>query len=400
MWDKMLDRVLRRLVRIGALSLTWPDGRITNYGDGVGVSAALSLHDKTLPRKLFMNPELALAEGYMDQNLTVGQDDLGGLLTLLARNANANGRGRFASAAGGGRKYLRRIAQHNPLAVARRNVEHHYDLSTDLYELFLDKNMQYTCGYFREPGMGLDAAQEAKMAHIAAKLRIKPGMKVMDIGCGWGGLSITLARDYGAQVTGVSLSQVQLDFARARAEKAGVADKIDFRLMDYRDVTETFDRIVVVGMLEHVGQPHYDTFFQKLTQNLAPDGIALVHCIGRATPPGRTSPFIHKYIFPGGYVPAMSEVMREVERAGLFAADVEVWRGHYAETLRHWRGRFEANLDAVRQLYDERFIRMWRYYLHAAEVGNNELGVVLFHFQLSHGEQVVPLTRDYLYGGS
>ena len=397
MWQKLLGRVLDRIIQKGTLQVTWPDGQVQVFGDKATAPITITLLEKSLPRKLFLNPELAMAEAYMDETLLIGDDDLKGFLSLLGVNAGAHGTGRFASAAGGARKYLRRISQHNPLATARRNVEHHYDLSTDLYELFLDDDLQYTCAYFRDPDMSLEQAQAAKKAHIAAKLMIEPGMRVMDIGCGWGGLSITLARDYGARVTAVTLSQVQLDYARARAEKAGVADRIDFRLIDYRDVSEQFDRIVVVGMLEHVGQPQYATFFRKLRENLTEDGIALVHSIGRETPPGRTSPFIHKYIFPGGYIPAMSEVLSEIERTRLVVADVEVWRGHYAKTLRHWQARFDQNLDAISALYDDRFCRMWRYYLIAAEVGNNALGLTLFQFQISRQQLTVPTSRDYLY---
>ncbi len=218
----------------------------------------------------------------------------------------------------------------------------------------------------------------------------------MDIGCGWGGMSITLARDYGAKVVGVTLSKVQLEYAKSRAEAAGVGNMVEFRLIDYRDVNEEFDRIVVVGMMEHVGRPQYPTFFRKLRENLKPDGVALVHTIGRSTPPGRTSPWIHKYIFPGGYAPSMSEAMKEIEKQDLVTTDVEVWRGHYARTLQCWQEKFEANLKSIRDLYDDRFLRMWRYYLIVSEMAFSEQGLVVFQFQLSRGQMVVPVTRDYL----
>ncbi|MCP5076407.1 MAG: class I SAM-dependent methyltransferase [Rhodobacteraceae bacterium] len=402
MWVSLLDRLLTRIVREGELAVTWPDGSTRTYGGGNGPSSAVTLHDTALLHKLVMNGDLALGEAYMDETLTVSQNDLRGFFSLIVLNANKYGGGRYGTSVTGMRKSLRRIAQHNPLHTARKNVEHHYDLSTDLYELFLDQDLQYTCAYFPDPGLNIEAAQEAKKAHIAKKLLIEPGMKVMDIGCGWGGTSITLARDYGANVVGVTLSKVQLEYARKRAEAAGVGDKIEFRLIDYRDVKEEFDRIVVVGMLEHVGQPQYPTFFRKLRENLKPDGVALVHTIGRSTPPGRTSPWIHKYIFPGGYAPAMSETMREIEKQGLIATDVEVWRGHYARTLRHWQDKFETNLDAIRDLYDDRFLRMWRYYLVVSEMSFSQLGMVIFQFQLSRDQMAVPGTRDYLYthGGS
>ena len=276
-------------------------------------------------------------------------------------------------------------------------MAHHYDLSGELYDLFLDADRQYSCAYFARPDMTLEEAQAAKKAHIAAKLLIEPGMRVLDIGCGWGGMGLTLARDFGAQVTGVTLSQEQHAIANQRAQKAGLADKARFHLMDYRDVKGQFDRIVSVGMFEHVGVPHYDAYFATVERLLAPDGIALIHTIGRAGPPGATSPWITKYIFPGGYCPAMSETMAAVERHKLVTTDVEVWRLHYAETLRIWRERFEANIESARALYDDRFCRMWRYYLIASELTFRLNNQVVFQFQLTPKQDAVPLTRDYLY---
>lgn len=398
MLKTILERTIDRVIRDGDLKITWPDGSSSRHGSGAGLSAHMILSDPGLIPRMIKSPELALGEGYMEGGLEVEGDDIRGFLRLVARNAGKFGTGRFSAAAAGARTALRRIAQHNPMHIARRNVEVHYDLSTELYELFLDPMMQYTCGYYSRPGMSLEEAQRAKMRHIGEKLLIEPGMRVMDIGCGWGGLSITLARDFGAEVTGVSLSKVQLAYAREKAQAAGVADQIDFRLMDYRDVDELFDRIVVVGMMEHVGQPQYPVFFDQLSKNLSPNGAALVHSIGRTTPPGQTSPFINKYIFPGGYAPAMSEVMSEVEKTSLMPMDIEVWRTHYAQTLIHWQEKFEANVAAVRALYDERFVRMWRYYLAASEMSFSELGLVIFQYQLAHQEAAVPVTREYLYG--
>jgi len=397
MWVSLLDRLLTRIVREGDLSVTWPDGRISIYGWGNGPSSAVTLHDPALPRKLVMNAELALGEAYMAKTLTVAQNDLKGLFLLVVRNAIKFGGGRYGTSVKGFRNSFRRIAQFNPLHTARRNIEHHYDLSTDLYELFLDHDLQYSCAYFQNAGMSIEAAQEAKKAHIAKKLLIEPGMKVMDIGCGWGGTANTLARDYGANVVGITLSKMQLEYAKKRAEACGLGEKVKFHLTDYREVDETFDRIVSVGMMEHVGQPHYSTFFRKLRQNLKPDGIALVHTIGRSTPPGRTSPWFQKYIFPGGYSPAMSETTRAIEKQGLIVTDVEVWRGHYARTLQHWQDKFEANLDAIRDLYDDQFLRMWRYYLALSEMAFSEMGMVVFQFQLTRDQLAVPTTRNYLY---
>ncbi len=397
MLSGMLSRMVARLVTNGDLSITWPNGTTRRYGDGSGVAVHAHITDAGLLRRLMKNPELALGEGYMEGGLTIEEDDLTGFLRLIARNVRANGSGRFSAAASAARTGMRKVAQNNPINISRQNVEAHYDLPAELYELFLDANLQYTCAYFRDEGMEIEAAQDAKMAHIGKKLMIKPGMRVLDIGSGWGGLSIRLARDFGAHVTGVTLSEVQLDYATQKAREAGVEDRVNFRLMDYRDLTETFDRVVVVGMLEHVGQPQYPLFFDQLGKVLAPGGIALVHTIGRTTPPGQTSPFIHKYIFPGGYIPALSELTSEIERTPLMPMDIEVWRDHYARTMRAWQEKFEANVGEVREMFDERFVRMWRYYLVAAEMSFTELGMVIYQFQLAHGPTDVPITRAYLY---
>lgn len=393
----MLGRMVTRLVREGDLTITWPDGTTARYGDASGTPVHARFTDPGLMGRLMRNPELALGEGYMEGGLTIDNDDLTGFLRLIARNVREHGTGRFSAAASAARKGLRRFAQNNPISISRENVEVHYDLPVELYELFLDANLQYTCGYFREDGMDIDAAQVAKMTHIGRKLLIEPGMRVLDIGSGWGGLSVFLAREFGAHVTGVTLSEVQLEHARARAEAAGVADRVTFKLMDYRDLNETFDRVVVVGMMEHVGQPQYHIFMDQVASVLAPDGVALVHTIGRTTPPGQTSPFIHKYIFPGGYIPAFSEVISEVEKTSLMPADIEVWRDHYARTMRAWQAKFEANVDTVREMFDERFVRMWRYYLVASEMSFTELGLVIFQLQLAHEPTTVPVTREYLY---
>jgi cyclopropane-fatty-acyl-phospholipid synthase len=398
MWILLLDRFLKKLVRTGGLTVVWPDGRQTHYGSGP-TTATVRMTDRATPRRLLLKPELALGEAYMDGTLTVDGDDLHGLLGMLADNAKGIGMGRFNTIIPGARHALKRFSQNNTRRNSRANVEHHYDLSVDLYQLFLDADLQYTCAHYSSDNMSIEVAQDTKKALIARKLLIEPGMRVLDIGCGWGGLSITLARDYGARVVGVTLSKVQLEHARKRAEAAGVADRVEFRLIDYRDIHEHFDRIVVVGMLEHVGQPQFATFFAKMFENLHPDGVALVHTIGRSTPPGLTAPFIDKYIFPGCYIPSMSEILRETERNRLVVTDVEVWRLHYAKTLRAWKDKFETNLDAIRALYDDRFTRMWRYYLVAGEIGFTHLDNVIFHFQLARNKTAVPITRDYLYNG-
>ena len=397
MWVGIVDRFLRHLIRDGDLAITFANGETRRYGNGTGQAVSVTFHDPHLPRRIVLSPDMAVGEGYMDGTLTIEGDDVYGFLSLAIRNVAAQGQPWFRRPLDGLRWFKRRVDQFNPVTRARSNVAHHYDLSGELYDLFLDEDRNYSCAYFRDPGMTLNEAQEAKKHHIAKKLLIEPGMKVLDIGCGWGGMGLTLARDYGAEVTGVTLSEEQHAMANARAEKAGLADRARFELMDYRDVTGQFDRIVSIGMFEHVGVPQYDTFFDTVERRLKPDGIALIHTIGRSRPPGATSPWILKYIFPGGYCPAMSEAAAAVERHALVTTDVEVWRLHYAQTLRKWRERFEANLDRVRALYGDRFYRMWRYYLVASELTFRLDNQVVFQFQMSPKQDAVPLTRDYLY---
>ena len=291
----------------------------------------------------------------------------------------------------------RRIAQFNPAQRSRRNVAHHYDLNGRLYSLFLDRDRQYSCAYFPRGDETIDEAQVAKKRHIAAKLLLfRPGLSVLDIGCGWGGLALTLARDYGACVTGITLSTEQLTEARARAKAEGLEDRVTFELLDYRSLHRRFDRIVSVGMFEHVGVGYYQEFFGVVKRCLAPDGIALLHSIGRSDGPSSTNPWISKYIFPGGYCPSLSEVFPAIEKTGLIATDVEILRLHYAETLRHWRRRFMANRDAIATIYDERFCRMFEFYLAGCELAFRRQHHMIFQIQVTRDQSSAPLTRDYM----
>ena len=399
MWGTVLDKMLTHLFRRGNLRIIYPDGVARQYGDGSGQAVTVHLHDATLPRRIVLSPDMAVGEAYMDGRLTIDDDNLYGFLSLAVSNIAAQGQPWFRKPLVMGRYMMRYLQQFNPASRAQANVAHHYDLSGELYDLFLDEDRQYSCAYFRDPDMTLEQAQAAKKNHIAEKLLIKPGMRVLDVGCGWGGMGLTLARDYGAEVVGVTLSKEQHAIANQRAEAAGLSDRVSFQLMDYRHVTGTFDRIVSVGMFEHVGVPHYEEYFRTIRERLSPEGVALVHTIGRCAPPTTTSPWITKYIFPGGYVPAMSEAMRAIEHQDLFTTDVEIWRLHYAQTLRHWHNRFMANIDKARALYDDRFCRMWRYYLIASELTFRLGPQVVFQFQLSPVQDAVPLTRDYLNRG-
>ncbi len=397
MWERLLDRMLTSLLRFGTLELHMPSGRVGRYGDGTAPEVTVRLHDPAILRRLVLSPDLGVGEGYMDATLTIDDDDLHGFLEIAMRNMATDQRLKWRRVVRNSRAAMRWLAQFNPAGRARANVAHHYDLSGELYDLFLDADKQYSCGYFRTPDDTLEQAQQQKKAHIAAKLLIEPEMRVLDIGCGWGGMALTLARDHGARVLGVTLSEEQLKVARQRAEAEGLSDRVEFRLQDYRAVTGQFDRIVSIGMFEHVGVPHYREFFRHVHDMLTEDGVALIHTIGRTEPPGSTNPWMAKYIFPGGYIPAISEAMAAVEKEQLWPADIEVWRLHYAETLRHWEQRFSANTERARALYDDRFCRMWRFYLVACEQAFRYNWQCVFQFQLARKRDAVPLTRDYLY---
>lgn len=393
----MFYSTLRHFVTMGRLVVRGPDGLARTYGDGTGPEISIRL-GKGWPLKLMLNPDLALGEAYMEGGLTFERGDLFGLLDLVGKNVLLHRRGpgpimRALTHA------MSLLSQLNDRRASRRNVAHHYDLSTDLYRRFLDEDMQYSCAYFQRPDMTLEQAQKAKKIHIAEKLRIRPGMKVLDIGCGWGGLGLELAGAYGAQVHGVTLSKEQLAVAQARAQAAGLADRAHFSLTDYRDVEGPFDRIVSVGMLEHVGAPNFHAYFDTVRGLLAEDGVALIHTIGRRLPPGVTQPWIAKYIFPGGYVPSLSEVSAAIETADLWLTDVEVQRLHYAETLRCWRERFMAQRVEIAQIYDERFCRMWEFYLAISEIGFRYTGLIILQLQLAKTVDALPITRDYMIDG-
>jgi cyclopropane-fatty-acyl-phospholipid synthase len=397
MWTRLFKMMLRSVICTGTLDLQFPDGSAMRVGDGTGTPVRVTIHDPGLPGRIVRSPDLALGDGYMDLAYTIADDDLPGFLALLLSNAAQGRADRWRYPLERVQRAVRMLQEKAPAIRSKANVAHHYDLSGALYDLFLDADRQYSCAYFKTPEDTLEQAQAQKKAHIAAKLRLSPGLRMLDIGCGWGGMAITLARDHGVHVTGVTLSEEQHAVATARVRDAGLADRVDIRLQDYRAVTGPFDRIVSVGMFEHVGRPHYAEYFARVHDLLGPDGVALIHTIGRCGRPSITSPWITRHIFPGGYVPALSEVMPAIQKTGLWTTDIEVWRLHYAETLRHWRQRFEANIDAVAAMYDARFCRMWRYYLAASEMTFRHHRQCVFQIQLAHRQDAVPLTRDYLY---
>ncbi|MCW2237092.1 SAM-dependent methyltransferase [Azospirillum canadense] len=390
----LLARLLNPVVTTGAFDIIDADGHAHRVGKGTP-TLALRLHDKAVQRDLVINPRMRFGEAYMDGRLSIDGGTMYDFLDVLCSGPeNVQGvLGTIQEALG---PMLRVAQQHNPLKRSRKNVAHHYDLSREFFALFLDRDMQYSCAYFPTPETSLDDAQEAKKRHIASKLLLRPGMRVLDIGCGWGGMALYLARTTGADVTGITLSTEQLAVARERAAKAGLSDRVRFELRDYRLMGGTFDRIVSVGMFEHVGKPHYGAFFAKVRELLADDGVALLHAIGRSDGPGATNPWMRKYIFPGGYSPALSEVIPAVEKAGLWSTDVEILRLHYAETLRHWRERFLARWDEAKAMYDERFCRMWELYLAGSEIAFRYQGHMVFQVQLARSVTAVPMTRDYM----
>lgn len=397
MWQSLFRRVAVKLVQTGTLTVWFPDQSVERFGNQAPPYVTLRIRSTSALRHLVANPDLALGQSYMDGDLTIDGDDLHGLLQIIMINLAPERRLWWHRITEFGRFALRSLAQTNGHARSRRNVESHYDLSGKLYDLFLDQDRQYSCAYFRSDQDTLEQAQAQKKAHVAAKLLLQPGMRVLDIGCGWGGLAITLARDHGAHVTGVTLSSEQHAVATERVRAAGLDRQIDIRLMDYRHVTGTFDRIVSVGMFEHVGVPNYRAYFGAIERLLTGDGVALIHTIGRGSPSGVTNPFIAKHIFPGGYVPSMSEAVAAIEHESLWVTDVECLRLHYAYTLRAWLDRFDANRDKVLRLYDARFVRMWRFYLIASEQCFRFDRQAVFQFQLSKTVDAVPITRDYLY---
>lgn len=379
---------------IDGLEVVTPDGRRRAFGASTP-RVSIRVTDASTIRAILLNPRLAFGEALMDGTVVIERGDLYELLEIVCGRADV-AKGPIGALVEFLAPILKRIEQFNPAGRSRANVAHHYDLSREFFELFLDRDMQYSCAYFQRPDMTLEEAQTAKRRHVAAKLVLRPGMRVLDIGCGWGGLALHLAREHGVEVLGITLSTEQLEVARERAEEAGLSDRVRFELRDYRSLTEIFDRVVSVGMFEHVGLPQYPAFFAKLRTLLAEDGSGLLHSIGRSDGPGVTNAWIRKYIFPGGYSPALSEVLPVVERSGLWTTDIEILRLHYAETLRHWRRRFNERIETVRAMYDDRFCRMWDLYLAASEIAFRGQGHMVFQLQFARRQEAVPLTRDYV----
>ncbi len=399
---KILTRLLGGVVRRGNLTIHYPDGVVETIGSSSPdfPDVAIRFTDAAAARAIVTNPELGAGEGYMNGRLILEQGSIWDLIMLVTGNSPLES-DKVLTRPSAVQRLLER-AKHLRDGVNRRdrskaNVAHHYDLSDDLYDLFLDKDRQYSCAYFTNPEtVSLDQAQLDKKAHIAAKLALEPGQRVLDIGCGWGGMALYLNRVAGVDVLGVTLSEEQLKVARRRAQEAGVADRVKFELIDYRDVQGQFDRIVSVGMFEHVGVPQYRTFFRTCHNLLKSDGVMLLHTIGRLNGPATTDAFTRKYIFPGGYAPALSEIMQGSEPNKLFPTDIEVLRVHYYHTLRHWYDRAVAAKEQIVALYDERFYRMWTFYLAAAASGFRYGSQIIYQLQYTRDRMALPLTRDYM----
>jgi cyclopropane-fatty-acyl-phospholipid synthase len=394
--DRLLRLLLGRFVRRGNLKFTTARGRVFTVGDGSGPAVAIRFMTNAAQRGVLLDPEIKLGEAYMDGTLRVEQGTIADLLAIVLGQTTDGMPPNWARLQWWMRFIYRRLMQLNVPTRARRNVAHHYDLDGRLYSLFLDADRQYSCAYFERPDQSLDDAQLAKKRHLAAKLMPKAGQRTLDIGCGWGGLALYLAEFCRTRVTGITLSREQWQRANERAAERDLTRSVDFRMQDYRDLEEKFDRIVSVGMFEHVGLVFYDAFFRRCAELLKDDGIMLLHAIGRSEGPNVTNPWIAKYIFPGGYIPALSEVLPSIERAGLLVTDIEILRLHYAETLKAWRDRFLAHRDEAERIYDQRFVRMWEFYLAASEMAFREQAMMVTQIQLTKRQGVVPITRDYI----
>ena len=394
----IMDPIVRRFMAIGTLSVRWPDGVISVYQGNPGPDVTISVRDWVTVRRVILNPAMAIGEAYMDGGLQPVGCTIYEVLDLFLINiASENSSQPILELQIWLGRMTRRLAQWNPAWKARRHATHHYDIDGRVYQLFLDADKQYSCAYFPDGNETLEEAQTAKKRLIARKLILdRPGLEILDIGSGWGGMALSLAREHGAVVTGITLSSEQLEASRARAKAEGLDHLVRFEMLDYRSLNRQFDRIVSVGMFEHVGVGYFNVFFQTLRRTLAPDGVALLHTIGRSLGPASTNPWLAKYIFPGGYAPALSEVLPSIERSQLIATDVEVWRLHYAETLRHWRARFDTNRATIAGLHDERFARMFEFYLAGSELAFRRKGQVVFQIQLARRQEAVPLSRNYL----
>ena len=399
MW--LLDKMLGKLIKQDRLTITDHDGKVYEYGPGGGEEIRVHLTNRKASRHIARYPQLGTAEAYMWEWMEIEEPhDLRDLILFVTAQAKAHGdralqpRGKVAWLA---QKAVAKADSINLRGKAKKNAEHTYNLTRRLYELFLDEDRQYTMAYYRDTANSLEKAQVDKKAHLAAKMYLKPGMKVLDVGCGWGGFALYLHKHYDVEVLGVALAPDQIAFCKERAKALGVDNKVKFALMDYRDVQGQFDRISSVGLLEHVGTPHYPQFYEKTHQLLKDDGVMISHCCGRSGPPGFTDAFTRKYIFPGGYIPALSELVTQSELAGWQVMDVEAMRFHYSYTLEEWYKRTVMHRDEIVEMYDEQFYRMWLYYLAGAEQSFRNGTLVNWQIQYVKDRAAIPMTREYMH---
>ena len=391
-----LSHMMKSFVRVGTLKVIDADGKVHEFSGKPGPNVTMRLRDPSLYYKLVVNPELHAGEAYMDGRLSFEDSTLRDFLTLFSLNRLSLGSYPVQRVMRRVSRNFRKWQQANPIGTAEKNVAHHYDLGNDFYKLFLDEGLQYSCAYFVNDNETLEQAQRNKMRLLAAKLNLAPGLKILDIGSGWGDLGLYLARLEDVEVVGVTLSKEQFELSKARARKAGLDHRVRFELKDYRQLRGRFDRIVSVGMFEHVGVQHYGEFFSKINELMDDDGLTLIHSIGHMSPPGTASPWLRKYIFPGAYSPALSEVFEVVEQNSLWVTDLEFLRVHYAKTLAHWVQRFEANRDKIESMYDARFVRMWEFYLISCEMMFRTGSQLVFHMQLARKRDAAPIVRDYI----
>jgi cyclopropane-fatty-acyl-phospholipid synthase len=397
MFQDLLDRALRSFIRRGTLRVRHADGAVQTYGGEPGLEGAFRIRDAAATRRLVLNPALAFGELYMDGGVEPEGCTIADVLAVLVLNQYEGGRHPIEDVLEAWRRAKRMLDQFNPAARSKRNVAHHYDLDHRLFRRFLDPDMQYSCAYYTRGDEPLEAAQEAKKRHVAAKLKLdRPGLEVLEIGCGWGGMACYLAREWGARVTGLTLSEEQIAVARERAAAEGLADRVRFELIDYRAWRGQVDRVLSVAMFEAVGLPHFRQFFEVVRDAMKPDGVAVVHAIGMMAGPCSMNPWLTKYIFPGGYTPALSELMPAVEKTGLWITDLEILRLHYAHTLAEWGRRFAREREAIRPMYDERFCRMFEFYLAACEMAFRHGRQMNWQLQLTRDKATLPLTRDWI----
>ena len=391
----IIKSVLSRVIKKGNLTWIQHDGNIHHYGDGSGELIKIRTTKDFSEIKLLLNPSLQFGESYMNGSLIMEEGRIHDLLKLLFSNSKIDVDHWIMDVSRAVRFILNKFNFGNYLSKSKKNVAHHYDLSDQLYDLFLDKDRQYSCAYFNSPNDTLDQAQTNKKELIAKKLLLEKGQNVLDIGCGWGGMASFLSKRSEVNVKGITLSEEQIQYANKRKQTESLHN-VEYKLQDYRKVNETYDRIVSVGMFEHVGTKHYQDFFNKVYDLLNDTGVALIHTIGRLSEPTTNDPWIEKYIFPGGYIPALSETVSKIEKSGLSMTDIQILKFHYAETLKRWRYNFYDNIDKVKEIYDEKFCRMWDFYLSSSQASFEESTLVVFQLQLSKNKKTVPDKRDYM----